>query len=96
MLRVIETSVTYDSVDLLSDIGGFLGLLLGYSILSAFNGIKAFLTQVLRKREARKASDTLEGGRVDQDEGSTSLGNEAINLHVTQLSARSLEQDLGV
>ena len=97
MLRVIETSVTYGSVDLLSDIGGFLGLLLGYSILSAFHGIKTFLSQVLRKGKASKASDTLEGVRVDQEQCSNNPGNEAdIGLHVTRLSAGSLEQDFGV
>ena len=50
--RTIETYVTYDVIDLLADIGGFMGLLLGYSLLSVLDDLKTFVTRLLRRRAA--------------------------------------------
>ena len=48
--RMTETYVTYGIIDLLADIGGFVGLLLGYSLLSVFEDLKGFVTRLYRRR----------------------------------------------
>ena len=49
VVRVLETSVTYDIVDLLAETGGFLGLLLGYSVLSMFDDVKTLASRAQRR-----------------------------------------------
>ena len=51
-IRTTNTYVTYDIIDLLADIGGFVGLLLGYSLLSVFEDFKNLVTKLFRKRAA--------------------------------------------
>ena len=53
VMRLVETRITYGVIDLLSDMGGFLGLFLGYSILSVFDDLKNFLTKFLKRRRSR-------------------------------------------
>ncbi|KAF0312340.1 Acid-sensing ion channel 1 [Amphibalanus amphitrite] len=57
--RVMETYVTYAAPDLLADVGGYLGLLLGWSLLSVFSSAQAMAHNVCRKvccRRCGKAS----------------------------------------
>ena len=54
--RTLENSVTYGILDLLADMGGFLGLLLGYSVLSVLDDLKDVAARVLRKRSATGAT----------------------------------------
>ena len=37
----------YDLFDLLADVGGYMGLLVGYSLLSVYDSIKYFCKKVL-------------------------------------------------
>ena len=53
VMRIIETTVTYDLIDLMADIGGFLGLFVGYSILSVFDDIKALAMRILKTRTSK-------------------------------------------
>ena len=46
--RTIETFVTYKFVDLLADMGGYLGLLLGYSLLTIFDDLKTVCRSLFR------------------------------------------------
>ncbi|KAF0296021.1 hypothetical protein FJT64_006489 [Amphibalanus amphitrite] len=46
--RVMETSVTYSAPDLLADMGGHIGLLLGWSLLSLFSGAKELAGRACR------------------------------------------------
>ncbi|KAF0296024.1 hypothetical protein FJT64_006487 [Amphibalanus amphitrite] len=46
--RVMETSVTYSAPDLLADMGGYIGLLLGWSLLSLFSGAKELAGRACR------------------------------------------------
>ena len=50
MVHILETKVTYGITSLLADMGGFLGLLLGYSILSVFDDVKIFATKGIMSR----------------------------------------------
>ena len=47
--RLFKASVTYDIIDLLADMGGFLGLFLGYSIFSVFDEFKSLFTRILQR-----------------------------------------------
>ena len=47
VMRTVETKITYGLVDLMADMGGFLGLFLGYSILSVFDDFKSFTARIL-------------------------------------------------
>ena len=64
VLRVTETSIIYGTVDLLADIGGFLGLLLGYSIMSVLDDAKAFVKRILKQRASKTIASSANIGRV--------------------------------
>ena len=55
--RTTRTYVTYDIIDLMADIGGFIGLLLGYSLYSVFDDLKAFVIRLFRRRAASAPVD---------------------------------------
>ena len=74
VMRIIETTVTYDIIDLMADIGGFLGLFVGYSILSVFDDIKALAMQFLRKRTS-KVNVPSENTRRDMAKGFNVTGD---------------------
>ena len=52
----MEVRVSYDSVDLLADMGGFLGLFLGYSIFSMIDDVKKSVVHVLKRFNIVKGS----------------------------------------
>ena len=55
--RTTRTYVTYDIIDLMADIGGFIGLLLGYSLYSVFDDLKALVTRLFVRRAASAPVD---------------------------------------
>ena len=61
--RIVETFVTYSFTDLLADMGGYLGLLLGYSILSIFDDLKTVVRSIFcrwsPKKDVVPADDAL-------------------------------------
>ena len=61
--RTIETFVIYRLTDLLADMGGYLGLLLGYSLLSIFDDLKTAARSVFRsmKKVIAGSNDSLSG-----------------------------------
>lgn len=64
LMQTLETYVTYSESDLLADIGGYLGLFLGYSLLTFFESLPAILARLggkLRGRETRQTPPTAEG-----------------------------------
>ena len=52
--RTVETFVTYTFSDLLADMGGYLGLLLGYSLLSIFDDLKTVMRSVFGRWPSRQ------------------------------------------
>ena len=85
VVQVFENTVTYGSIDLMSDMGGFLGLFLGYSILSVFDDIKAFLIRALSTRKACKVSDPIKDSKVDQHEDSKASADESQEINVREV-----------
>ena len=85
LVQVFENTVTYGSIDLMSDMGGFLGLFLGYSILSVFDDIKAFLIRALSTRKACKVSDPIKDSTVDQHEDSKASADESQEINVREV-----------
>ena len=67
LLRTTETSITYDVIDLLADIGGFVGLLLGYSLYSVFEDVKNLVTKLFKRRAASATVGPLEEVQQPQD-----------------------------
>ena len=51
--RVTETYVTYTWPDLLADMGGYMGLLLGWSLLSLYEGGQNLAVSVFRRLRRR-------------------------------------------
>ena len=61
--RVLETHVTYTMPDLLADMGGYLGLMLGWSLLSLFGAAQELVVRACKrvlcnKRRRRKTAPT--------------------------------------
>ena len=69
----------------MSDMGGFLGLFLGYSILSVFDDIKTFLIRALSTRKACKVSDPIKDSKVDQHEDSKASADESQEINVREV-----------
>ena len=44
-----EEYLIYDEWSFIADVGGYMGLLLGYSLLSLCNDIEVFLKKIIRK-----------------------------------------------
>ena len=55
--QTTKTYVSYDIIDLLADIGGFVGLLLGYSLFSVFEDLKSLATRLFRRRAVGATDD---------------------------------------
>ena len=55
--RTVRTYFTYELIDLLADIGGFVGLLLGYSLYSVFDDLKALVIRLFSRRAATAPAD---------------------------------------
>ena len=59
VVRTTKTYITYDIIDLLADIGGFVGLLLGYSLYSVFDDVKTLVTRLFKRRAASTHVDPV-------------------------------------
>ena len=67
VIRTTRTSITYDVIDLLADIGGFVGLLLGYSLYSVFEDVKNLVTKLFKRRAASAPTGPLEEVQQPKD-----------------------------
>ena len=72
VIRTTRTYITYDVIDLLADIGGFVGLLLGYSLYSVFEDVKNLVTKPFKTRAASAPTGPLEEVQQPQDSNANS------------------------
>ena len=86
--RMSETAVTYDVIDLLADIGGFMGLLLGYSLLSVIDDLKTFVTRLLGRRAASAVGSPGEPQQRQDDSGAPRSEKRRIEVHLHRPNER--------